>query len=81
MKEFDPPDNSASIVSVTDRVRTLTLGMPVTAVHFLGDNAAFVGAEESVAVVGGDGEISRSRSTAAASCARPSTDPARDGRR
>jgi WD40 repeat protein len=58
MKEFDPGE-SASIVSVTDRVRSVAIGMPVTSVHFLGDNAAFVGAEESVAVVGADGAISR----------------------
>jgi len=57
MKEFDPGDNSASIVSVTDRVRPLALGMPVTSVHFLGERAAFVGAEESVAMVSADGEI------------------------
>jgi WD40 repeat protein len=59
MKEFDPADPSASIVSVTDRVRPLAIGMAVTAVHFLGGHAAFVGAEESVALVSGDGEISR----------------------
>ena len=53
MKEFDPGDSSASIVSVTDRVRPLAIGMPVIAVHFLGDNAAFVGAEENVALVNG----------------------------
>src|SRR5947208_14031621 len=58
MSEFDPGDHSASIVSVTDRVRPLKIGMPVTSVHFLGDNAAFVGAEESVFLVGGEGEIS-----------------------
>jgi WD40 repeat protein len=57
MKEFDPGDNSASIVSVTDRVRPLALGMPVTSVHVLGERAAFVGAEESVAMVSADGEI------------------------
>src|SRR6202163_3426620 len=57
MKEFDPGE-SASIVSVTDRVRPVAIGMPVTSVHFLGDNAAFVGAEESVAMVAPDGEIS-----------------------
>jgi len=34
MKEFDPGDNAASIVSVTDRVRPLAIGMPITAVHF-----------------------------------------------
>jgi WD40 repeat protein len=59
MKEFDPGSNVASIISVTDRVRPLTIGMPVTAVHFLGDSAAFVGSEENVALVGADGEISR----------------------
>ena len=59
MKEFDPGDNSASIVSVTDRVRPLAIGMPVTSVHFLGDSAAFVGAEENVAMVNGAGEISK----------------------
>src|SRR5712675_3106861 len=58
MKEFDPGDNPASIVSVTDRVRPLKIGMPVASVHFLGDNAAFVGAEESVFLASGEGEIS-----------------------
>ena len=57
MKEFEPGE-SASIVSVTDRVRPVAIGMPVTAVHFLGDTAAFVGAEESVFLVSGEGEIS-----------------------
>src|SRR4030081_2396144 len=59
MKEFDPGDNAASIVSVTDRVRPLAIGMPVTAVHFLGGDAAFVGAKECVAMVTAGGEISR----------------------
>ncbi len=59
MKEFDPGDNSASIVSVTDRVRPLAIGMPVTSVHFLGHIAAFVGAEENVALVSGAGEVSQ----------------------
>ena len=58
-KSFDPPENPASIVSVTERVRPLSLGMPVTAVHFLGDRAAFVGAEENVALVNKEGEISQ----------------------
>ena len=58
MKEFDPGDNSASIISVTDRVRPVAIGMPVTSVHFLGDTAAFVGAEENVFLVSGEGEIS-----------------------
>src|SRR5271154_1579102 len=59
MKQFDPDDKSASIISVTDKVRPLALGMPVIAVHFLGDRAAFVGAEENVALVDEAGEISR----------------------
>ena len=58
MKEFDPGQNAASIVSVTDRVRPFAIGMPVIAVHFLGETAAFVGAEENVALVGADGGIS-----------------------
>src|SRR4030088_2166766 len=57
MKEFEPGE-SASIVSVTDRVRPVAIGMPVTAVHFLGDTAAFVGAEESVFLESGEVEIS-----------------------
>ncbi len=59
MKEFDPGDNPSSIASVTDRVRSLTIGMPVSSVHFLGENAAFVGTEEEVALATADGEISR----------------------
>jgi WD40 repeat protein len=59
MKEFDPPDNSASIVSVTDRVRPVKIGAPVIAVHFVGNKAAFVCAEENIALVNGQGEISR----------------------
>jgi WD40 repeat protein len=58
MKEFDPAANSASIVSVTDRVRPVAIGAPVTSVHFLGERAAFVGAEENVFLVNGDGAIS-----------------------
>jgi WD40 repeat protein len=59
MKEFDPGE-SASIVSVTDKVRPLPLGHAVTSVHFLGDSACFVGAEENVSVVNAKGEISQS---------------------
>jgi WD40 repeat protein len=58
MKEFDPGDNSASIASVTDRVRPVKIGMPVTSVHFLGDNAAFVGAEENVFLVSEQDKVS-----------------------
>jgi WD40 repeat protein len=59
MKEFDPPDSSASIISVTDRVRPVAIGAAVIAVHFIGDKAAFVCAEENVALVSAQGEISR----------------------
>jgi WD40 repeat protein len=58
MKEFDPGD-SASIVSVTDRVRPLALGMAISSAHFLKDRACFVGAEENIAVVDSAGEISQ----------------------
>jgi WD40 repeat protein len=59
MTNFDPSQDQASIVSVTDRVRPVTIGAPVTAVHFLGDKAAFVEAEENVALVDGAGALSR----------------------
>ena len=58
MTEFDPGE-SASIVSVTDRVRPLALGMAVSSVHFLGDRAHFVGAEEKIAIADAAGEISQ----------------------
>ena len=58
MTQFDPGDNTASIASVTDRVRPVAIGAPVTSVHFLGERAAFVGAEENVFLVSGEGEIS-----------------------
>ena len=48
MSEFDPGASAASIVSVTDRVKPVAIGAAVTSVHFLGDRAAFVGAEENV---------------------------------
>ncbi len=54
MTRFQP--ESGSTVSVTDRVRPLALGQPVTSVHFLGDRAAFVGAEESVVLVDAQGD-------------------------
>ena len=59
IKEFDPSDNPASIVSVTDRVHPIAIGAPVVAVHFLGDSAVFVCAEENVALVNAAGEIAR----------------------
>src|SRR3979411_301547 len=59
MKEFEPSDKSASIVSVTDRVRPVAIGGPVIAEHFLVERAVLVGAEENVALVNGAGEIAR----------------------
>src|SRR6476646_6041318 len=57
MTDFTPAPDSASIVSVTDRVKPVALGMTVTALHFLGDRAAFVSGEENVAFVDAKGEI------------------------
>jgi len=57
MSEFDPGDNSASIASVTDKVRSVTIGAPVTSVYFLGDRAALVGAEENVFLASMKGEV------------------------
>jgi WD40 repeat protein len=57
MTEFDPGE-SASIVSITDQVRAIAIGVPVTCVHFLGDEAAFVGAEENVFVANEEGKVS-----------------------
>src|SRR5512143_2068128 len=59
MKEFTPEAGSSSIVSVTDRVRPVALGMGVTSAHFLSERAAFVGGEETVALVDPKGEISK----------------------
>jgi len=44
---------------MTDRVKTVAVGAPVAAVHFLGDRAAFICAEEKIALAGDDGEISK----------------------
>jgi WD40 repeat protein len=57
MKQFDPGE-SPSIASITDKVRPLAVGMPVSAIHFLGDTAVFVGTEENAALVSAAGEIS-----------------------
>lgn len=59
MSSFDTSGEAASIVSVTDRVKPVALGMSVTAVHYLGDRAAFVSAEEHVAFVDQDGAVSK----------------------
>jgi WD40 repeat protein len=57
MSAFEPGGPAASIASVADKVRAVTLGASVTSVHFLGDRAAFVGAEESVFFADGEGEV------------------------
>src|SRR3954470_2552288 len=57
MKQFDPGEGS-SIASITDKVRPLAVGMPVSSVHFLGETAVFVGAEENAAIVNAASEIS-----------------------
>jgi WD40 repeat protein len=59
MSSFEPGGESASIVSVTDKVQPVSLGISVCAVHFLGDRAAFVGSEESVAFVDLEGAVSK----------------------
>jgi len=56
MKQFDPGEGP-SIASVTDKVRPLSVGMPVSSLHFLGETAIFVGAEENAAIVNAAGEI------------------------
>jgi len=58
MKEFDPGEGP-SIVSMTDRVRPLPVGLSATSVHFLGDVAVFVGAEEHAALVSAKDEIAK----------------------
>ncbi|MBX9650735.1 MAG: WD40 repeat domain-containing protein, partial [Xanthobacteraceae bacterium] len=57
MSQFDPGE-SPSIASITDRVRPLAVGMAVTSIHFLGDTAVFIGAEENAALVNDAGDIS-----------------------
>jgi WD40 repeat protein len=59
MSEFNPGAEQASIVSVTDRVRPVAIGAAVSSVHFLGDRAAFVGAEEKVTFADAAGETSK----------------------
>jgi WD40 repeat protein len=58
MSDFNPLQEQESIVSVTDRVRPVAIGAAVVAVHFLGDKAVFVGAEENVTLVDGTGTTS-----------------------
>lgn len=59
MSDVPPGGERGSIASVTDRVRNVTIGAPVTSVHFLGECTAFVGGEEHVSFVDGQGDISR----------------------
>jgi len=47
----------ASIASVTDRVRPVEIGAPVTSAYFLKERAAFVCGEEKVALVSQQGEV------------------------
>jgi len=54
MSSFEPAD--ASVASVTDRVLKVDLKAPATAVHFIGDVAAFVSGEETVVLVDDAGE-------------------------
>ena len=56
MTDFDPRPQQASIASVTDRVRPVAIGTPVSALFFIGDRAAFIGDEEIVTLVAGDGD-------------------------
>ena len=57
MSAFEPGGDQASIASVTHRVRPVAIGAPVTSVHFLGERAAFVDAEENVFLASSEGEI------------------------
>lgn len=59
MSEFDPDNESRSIVSATNRVRPVALGMAVASAHSLSDRVAFVGGEENVALVDAKGEVSK----------------------
>jgi WD40 repeat protein len=58
MSSSEPAGGQASIASITERVRPVAIGAAVTSVHFLGDRAFFVGAEEKVAIVDAEGEMS-----------------------
>jgi len=57
MKDFQAGENTGSIASVTDKVRPVNVGAPVTSVQFLGEKAAFVGAEENVYLVNAEAEV------------------------
>jgi WD40 repeat protein len=57
--EFDSSGPQASVASVTDRVRAINIGAPVASAYFLGETAAFVGADEAVTFAGEDGVAKR----------------------
>ena len=59
MSSSETAGGQASIASITERVRPVAIGAAVTSVHFLGDRAFLVGAEEKVAIVDAEGEISK----------------------
>jgi WD40 repeat protein len=57
MSSFES-DVPSSIVSLTDQVRPITIGAPVTSAHFVGDRVGFVGAEENVTFADAEGATS-----------------------
>ena len=59
MSSSETTGGQASIASITERVRPVAIGAAVTSVHFLGDRAFFVGAEEKVSIVDAEGEMSK----------------------
>jgi WD40 repeat protein len=59
MSNSEPEGGQSSIASITERVRPIAIGAAVTSVHFLGDRAFFVGAEEKVSIVDAEGETSK----------------------
>jgi WD40 repeat protein len=54
MKDTAPQQHA--IATIGERVRPVTIGSPVAALYFIGDRAAFVGDEETITLVSGDGE-------------------------
>ena len=49
-------DARTEIGSLTERIRPVATGAPVVAIHFLGNDAAFVLGEEAILLVGADAE-------------------------
>jgi len=57
MSSFEPFDApNTTVASVSDSVLKIELKAPATAVHFIGNVAAFVNGEETVVLVNGEGE-------------------------